>query len=461
MTFSSSNQKIKIFALTLVVSLSTVDSVTLDLTQGEVQSSIDVFEGTFSDGGIYKMFHSTDHPITAVVHGGVFLNPAKHIPADPLDVYVQQYSRGGTAIVEISQFYAKDGGFLYSAFFKISGNRCRTTTRLLKNNFVGGSISLSLDIAAEKLHPFIGSKREGNNPFTEYSLIKTSRSSKSKCSINRLRLPSEKHNISPIINIDKNFRARNSPPPSVSCHVNKLHISPEGDVLQIWISKGINSLKYILEIPPTKNGIFKPRNMLKYPHTFISSPAEADVLRSVGITIDIFTIQNDSPAVLILANLRRGDWLYRQYCIAPIIDLRFAFVKVINSERCQIYHMTDDVIVTHVEVFDHVKHGWQYVVVNTVKKAGEGILAGKKVYKRIDGERRLTYYDLNNFWQEPYLEMLYNIDTLAQRRDNHHNCDSMMDLLSPSSTLDEGDNTTIVSNTEHFDSAVTSTVRIT
>ncbi|ORM39838.1 uncharacterized protein BXIN_0194 [Babesia sp. Xinjiang] len=183
----------------------------------------------------------------------------------------------------------------------------------------------------------------------------------------------------------------------------------------IWIKYGRAHLAFTVQIPPTENGIFKPKSIIECPYVLRQPYTVAEHVRHLNI--DISDCSNANIDVIILGNIRRGCWIYTQFNIVPLRNSPYVLVKVTNSKyQCDIYEATDGAMVTHVELFDHAEHGWQYVVINIGRRTSENIRRMSmskemKVYKRIDGDDNIVYFDLSNFWVDPYIEMLYNIDT--------------------------------------------------
>ncbi|ORM41822.1 uncharacterized protein BXIN_0584 [Babesia sp. Xinjiang] len=363
------------------------------------------------------MFHSNAAPIDVVTYGNRILNYKKYCNYRVSDVYIQTYRRGHRSIISITRFILGGRTYLHTTYYDIVSNKCTYTTRKIKELFVAGAISLRLDVDSEKFHPFIDAARShGGWQGKTWSISHYSRRSEDGPIVHRISYRLERFLISPIVNIDKQFRDTNHPPPSLSACSTKVSIGMGRDWALMWIKHGCTCSKFMYSIPPVEEGKFKPKPILESPYNFISDVKRYNTARHKIVAIDISSTFTSVPDIVILANLKRGDWLYTQHSFVPIMDQNFVLVKVVNSEkRCEIYETDDETFVTHVEVFDHVKSDSQYVVVNIATPSKTARLGeprfekNKRVYKPIVFGEILRYVELANIWVDPYLDMLYNI----------------------------------------------------
>ncbi|ORM41415.1 uncharacterized protein BXIN_2571 [Babesia sp. Xinjiang] len=423
--------KVAVCALVSINYIFPIEGCILDVSQTAFPPHVDIFEGKFGRGGIYRMFHSKCSTIRLVTYGDRILSILKHRNAVVRDVYVQVYTIDNHTIISITRVLG-DNNRTYTSFHEVIGTTVKFSSRRVKESIVTSPISLRLDIDTDKVHPFIATICGcAEHRFKTWSVLPSHKNYLDEGTIARLRNGSGVFVISPVINIDKQFRNRYSPPTSLSSFSNEVRVSPTGETVTIWI-KYMNALKpFLILIPPVEMGIFKPANIFRNPYVFAAQCPHGDLSRPVGVTIDISSKESDVEHLVVLADLRRGCWLYTQYSLVPLLEQSLVSVTVMNSENYQIYKVTPDSIVTHVEVFNHVKHGWQYVVVNIKKLEGHDALDIQKVYKRIDVDGGLAYFDLDNFWSEPYLDMLYNIDTLDTCNDYNGTRDILQEAFQP------------------------------
>ncbi|ORM42288.1 uncharacterized protein BXIN_1100 [Babesia sp. Xinjiang] len=309
------NQAIVIFAVLLIGSIYPIQSLVLDLTRTYFNPCIDVFEGTFKNGGIYRMFHSHDPIIRLVTYGQEVLGPSTTRVAFPSDVYVQEYRRGDRRIVAVTHFITEGARLLKTTYYKIVGTRVSAATRPVKNAFIGGPISLKLDLDSPKAHPFISaSDKDGEYQPSVWSIIPRSRYP-GEPAVGRMIFRYEVYFISPVINIDQQFRDHNSPSPSLISHSTNIRVSRTGDSTIISIKHGSFSGRFIARTPPTGDGIFRPKNIILSSYDFSACTQGPHLTRRDVLKIDISSIETNVPEIVILANLRRGDWLYTQYSL--------------------------------------------------------------------------------------------------------------------------------------------------
>ncbi|ORM41912.1 uncharacterized protein BXIN_0462 [Babesia sp. Xinjiang] len=430
------NPKPAIYAAALIIAMYPIGSVILDISQQDFLPYIDIFVGTFRDGGIYRMFHSHGPLINLVKCGDEILFDSSYQPALSLDVYVQDYRRQGRHIISISRYNTVNWKLLRTTFYEKDDLCYFLSTRESKDEFVGSHISLTLDLDADKFHPYIVSGRRTLDNAVRY-MVPTYYSSRGSLPVINMRSPKDVFIISPILNIYNTARDPNIPSPSIHCYATKVDVEPDRERTTIWIRHRRFSVKFVVVIPPVENGVFRPQNIMGNDSRFHRGDL-MPVSRPSNLLIDISSTDIIIPEIIILANLRRGDWLYTQYSVLPLMEHRRAVNNVNDSKsHSAIYEVTDNATVTHVEVFDHVKHGWRYVIINLSKAMGPRFVAHKMIYKRIEDQGSVVYFDLSKFCVEPYLDMLYNINTLEKSCDKACGNDIVMDTSSSSSLCDD------------------------
>ncbi|ORM40367.1 uncharacterized protein BXIN_1870 [Babesia sp. Xinjiang] len=398
-----------------------IQTARINLTATEFPPCVDVFEGIFSGGGVYRMFHSHSSPISIVEYGIVTLLDVSSKKCYESDTYVQDYRRGDHVFVTISRFHGKEFKVLHTFVYEIKGNELRLSSHELKKAFVGGLISLKLDLAAPKQHPFIAVAPSYEDvQHVMWSIIPLSRGYQKLSPARRIRNRHDRYMISPMVNLDKEYNDENDPPSSISCYNSNIHISTKQHTVLV-IKHPHLKYHYRARIPQVEDNIFKPRNVLSFIYDFTLPAKGAESHRNVHINIDISTTETTESDIFILANLRRGCWLYSQYSIIPLMDQSTVSVKVMNSDKYLIYEGLPNFIITHVEVFNHVTKGWQYVVVNTIKVEPSKVASIQKVFFRHDEDGNTIYFDLDMFWAEPYIDMLYNINVLEKCADKEEN----------------------------------------
>ncbi|ORM41277.1 uncharacterized protein BXIN_0859 [Babesia sp. Xinjiang] len=79
MIISCWSPKVAICAVLVIICLYPVGGLVLDLSHTSFPSCIDVFEGTFTGGGMYRMFHSNGARIAIVRYGDQALGLSKYL----------------------------------------------------------------------------------------------------------------------------------------------------------------------------------------------------------------------------------------------------------------------------------------------------------------------------------------------------------------------------------------------
>ncbi|ORM39688.1 uncharacterized protein BXIN_0073 [Babesia sp. Xinjiang] len=390
-------------------------------------------------GGTYRLLHMKSSSIDSIVYDDYLVPFFSRYKAITDDIYIQDYQRGNTRIFSISSSFVIGTTGVRTVNYKIIGRRCVIVGIKSKSAFLSGPISLRLDINSAELHPFIipHATFTGDQTMKWVVITREHRSTDRSNKIHKLRFSGESLVLSPIIIVDKETNGPGYPATSISGLIDKFaETSVTGD-FNLWIKYRKRGLPHAIKIPPIENGIFKPCNIIQHHYTFCKSKHFQPIERTTVI-IDISKTEVNVAELIVLANLKRGDWLYTQYTISPVRDQLFLFVRVINSVTgSELYQVEDSTFITHVEVFDNVTYGWQYVVVNYERSLGKGIKGFQKVYVRQNGERGVIYIDLSNFWPDSYIQMLYNINTFAPNPCDQDLNNLIMDAFSASPNTGE------------------------
>ncbi|ORM41948.1 uncharacterized protein BXIN_0552 [Babesia sp. Xinjiang] len=403
------NPRPAIYAAALIISIYPIGSVILDISQQDFPPYIDIFVGSFWNGGIYRMFHSHGPLITLVKCGDEIMFDSSYQPALSLDVYVQDYRRQGRHIISVSRFNKVGFKLLKTTFYEKKQDKCTVITRGVKDAFVGSHIALPLALDAYKLHPYIIEDSSAAENEVQYR-VPTYYSSRGSLPVINMRSAKDVFIISPILNIYNTARDPNSPSPSIHCYAHKVDVALDRARTTIWIKRGRFVDKHVLNMPPLNENIFRPSNILNCGYDLVLPLMSAGVSNPITVNIDISSTDIIIPEIIILDNLRRGDWLYRQYSVMPAMEQNYIYIGIIDSMKgCEIYKETNDTFVTHVEVFFHVDIGTQYVVININRRRDSDYGNNKRLYRSFNMEQRTQYVDLTDFWVDPYLEMLYNI----------------------------------------------------
>eukprot|EP00371_Babesia_bovis_P000953 XP_001609600.1 hypothetical protein [Babesia bovis T2Bo] len=377
----------------------------VDLMQPTIPYPVESFEGSFYGGGRFRLIHSSTPSIALVKYGNltIFNN-------------VQEYRRVIGLIVSVIDVDRTTNEFGHIRHFEIVDDQLRLINRARKLDFVSGPISLVIDLKSTQLNPLVIKTTKGTN--TQYRLTRHC-NAKLRDSISRIRGRNDIFLISPILNIDWLYQTPGGPQSLISSHSVKVDVDVVLQQYTLWIKHKVYVGNYVLSLPPVVNGVFKAQNILDPSYRNIRPIPTGGAGSTSQLEIDISRFDNSSPEVIVVANLRRGCWLYRQYCIVPF-PYPEQVVKVINSKVQTVIYESSNVLVTHVEVFDHVGHGWEYVVVNTMKVYDTDINdefhteTVREVFKRMDSQGPNAYFDLSTICRCPYVKMLYNISVWEQ-----------------------------------------------
>ncbi|EDO08208.1 hypothetical protein BBOV_III006470 [Babesia bovis T2Bo] len=388
----------------------------VDLMQPTIPYPVESFEGSFYGGGRFRLIHSSTPSITLVKYGNLTIFNNMSGMNNSLDVYVQEYRRGIGLIVSIIDVDRTTNESRHIRHFEIVEDQLTLINRMRKLDFVNGPISLMIDLWSIKLNPLVIKTTKGTN--IRYRLARHY-NAKFRDSISRIRGSYDVFLISPIMNIDWLYQTPGSSQSLISSHSIRVHVDVVLQQFTLWIKHKGYVGNYTLSLPLVVNGMFKAQHILDPSYRNVRPIPTGGASSTGQLEIDVSRFENSSPEVIVVANLRRGCWLYRQYCIVPF-PYPEQVVRVINSQVQTVIYESSGVLVTHVEVFDHVVHGWEYVVVNTMKVYDTDINdefhteTVREVFKRMSSQGPNAYFDLSMICRCPYVKMLYSISIWEQ-----------------------------------------------
>ncbi|GFE54946.1 spherical body protein, putative [Babesia ovis] len=332
------------------------------------------------------------------------------------DVYVQQFKRDGLNMVSISYIFVNGAKQYETIQVEINHNSLVYVDKEKRESWVKQWLALPLNFLAAKWHPLIAVSH-GEKDIDEKSwYIIPQRLDDTRVHMACLRHNKYKLIISPIHLIDVNSHFEDRRSPLLISHAVKVTFSPTKGYITIMIKIKTCSDSYKVYIPSTSHGFFEPSNILRDCYTITYMKGCSTSSSHVKIYVDISKAYSQWPEVVIITNLRRGNWLYTQYSIAPLRFTTHVLVDVINSTKhTELYKASGNETVVYVEVFDDFMDRWQYVVVHIRKQnydpkiKNASLPIAQKVYKRIEMENGFVYYDLDAFDKDTFMNMLSKI----------------------------------------------------
>ncbi|EDO08682.1 hypothetical protein BBOV_III011300 [Babesia bovis T2Bo] len=387
-----------------------VEGIEIDI-RGPMTNDTAVYTGSFSNGGIYRLIKPLGY-VSLIVYGNQVLYNAENMKGARVvgDIYIEDFKRGtqrtiGITICEGIRHYC-----LRRRYYRVAYDMVHMIRWDLKSYFLKGTVSLDMDLSSEFHHPAINTHEMRTNTLhNKWYVVDTNKFDPSNPSF-QMPFYDDSFCISHVYNIEPQL-FQQLPASVLIANVSRLVVCHGNGMVLITLD-GSPQKVYTVIIPPIINGIFKPRNALEDPRDIANIYTSNGMLHCL-IPIDISRTMKHPNDVVILANLHRGDWLYSQFSIYPIRHPGHCSVKVLNMASNSIIYKSPNrqTVVTHVEVFDHIIHKWQYIVVNYIKWNGYRFEEKQDAYKRIEDKTGVYYYDLKKFVLEPYIQLLYNIDT--------------------------------------------------
>ncbi|EDO08710.1 putative integral membrane protein [Babesia bovis T2Bo] len=411
------SKKVLICAISIIWYIAAVSGCMLDIFKPVVSPDIIMHSGTYGTNGIYRMFHSYVSMITNVYYNGNLLKNIRLMDCEPRDVFVQTFQNSSICLIVITIMLIGNNDQAVQNYFITDGSGHRKASNRLRSMHIGSKVFLNVDVVSDQLHPFVVREKINDTTNIFSWSINAGKLTEDGIPIHLLKGKSEDYYISPITNVCYDPLDRSGKMTFIISHCTNVLYEPGGESLWLTISYGIQSKALSMTIPPVIDGIFRPDYIFSTSLYFQLLWELSDISNDITIDIDISNIDNVTPDVVILANLKRGLWLYTQYAVAPIRHHTYTTVKQVTAGVQTLYVTQDNEYVTHVEIFDHVKHGWRYVLVHirNVKplheKENRNYTEHKKLYLRYPNREIVAYKDINDIWLEEYMDMLYNIDT--------------------------------------------------
>ncbi|GFE55438.1 spherical body protein, putative [Babesia ovis] len=387
--------------------------VHLELTNDIHPPCMEIYEGSFHGGGKYRMFHSSPR-IDKLTYLGMQIS--LELPNfTPEDIYIQEYKVGSLVVVEIDWCLGVGNRRLQSAHYCIHGEKLSKSTRALRNQLLNNHLVLSIDLKSRKVHPFIEVNYDFEQGLIIYTVMTHESDVTKKNSITEIRAKHINISISPILNIEDNHKP-GDPLPFISLQSKKIYLPLQGDFIMSWLKHNTYATMYKFIIPPVKHGIFSPADFVTNKSLFTLTRPYVQNSKISELDVDISSKVSNDIRVAIMANIRRGAWFYTQYSVIPPTEDGYLHVNVINSkEKCEIYKANLLECITHVEIFQHVTHDWQYAIVNIDRYTLPYTRCQRptkiqEAFKRIYDKDKTVYYNLNRFTKDVYINMLYNIE---------------------------------------------------
>ncbi|GFE55187.1 spherical body protein, putative [Babesia ovis] len=409
--------KIPLIIVFILVYLCTslMQCMDVDMSMTDFPNDFNVFHGSFKDNGIYRLVQTKASQVKMVTYGNSIIESLASMGHYIIDIYVEEYKRGDMIIIGVTRACFRPRHFAKRSVYKKISNQFIPITPREKAEFIGGHISITLDWTSTKHHPLLSTALV--NVYCKglvwHCIANTPRGRRS--AMLHSIFHDDEFEISPILNIDQTDNGCH-PPSMLIARISRLYISPEKGSIVICIDGKLDD-EYKLILPPTDDGIFQPKNIFQHVNGINGPLVRTECKNDNKLHIDISTLNTENADIVILANLKRGVWLYTQYSILPYRYSTNTFVVVENRTNNVIYQVPDNnTVVTHVDVFNHIHKDWQYVVVNTLRWNLGMYTEAKVIYKRVydDNQNGVAYYDVSNFCTGPYHLMLSSINTKPQ-----------------------------------------------
>ncbi|EDO08688.1 putative integral membrane protein [Babesia bovis T2Bo] len=337
-----------------------------DIDKSEFTRDVQVIHGHINYGGTYRLLQTTTRVASAVVFGALKISrPFMHGTATS-HVFIEEWKRDDTWLIGVTYYGNSIFGRVQRTYVVKYMRTTYRISRSMKNNFLRGPVMIRMDMSSGCVHPVIDSKIvfNGGKP-TIWYYVANKIPHHNNSSFSKLWSNDNDFLISPIVNIDAASRVTGYGPSSLIGHISGFSQFDDGHTIQITLGRTGDRI-YTLHIPRNHERIFTPMCIVKDLTIIGTNQRIPAGSRPIKIVIDISKKEGPSGDVVILSNIRRGEWNYSQHAILPLRNMEEIDVSVKHVGRgCDIYDVKDDEIVTHVEIFKEEFDILVYVVVNT------------------------------------------------------------------------------------------------
>ncbi|GFE55190.1 spherical body protein, putative [Babesia ovis] len=393
----------------------------IDLCKTRFPDSIQVAVGNFNNLGIYRLLHLKSPAHVTIMHGDVFISAPGLKLAPISEVFIEEFRRGSRLFIAVT-YIAHSNDYAEHVYVEKRGKYIYECTGEEKNAFVNGPVRIRTDIMFIN-HSVIDTKvvvghvkpwvwlSIGNKADDETGLLHS-----------RLWKDGTTYLMSPIVQIDSMSRNLDGPGASLIGRITAFHQYSNEQIITVKLDK-TGDREFILIIGPIEKDIFTPMNLSAYPHMVGIPIAKPVTIRQHDVDIDISRTMLPPYDVVILSNLRRGDWLYSQHTILPIRKMEDLNTRVWDAySMVEIYKVCDEEVITHVEVFQYAVKPLKYVVVHT-RKLTDIHSPGSMLFYKFNNKYDSPSYDLlSDEMSDECHKMLYNIVTTMEdvtKRQSH------------------------------------------
>ncbi|GIX62537.1 spherical body protein, putative [Babesia caballi] len=337
----------------------------IDLLEDPLPAGAEVYWGSFSDGGVYRMLRPNRGFESHIYCGKHWLRTAPIYEVFS-HYYVEVYRRPAADFVNITS--VRNGKYQLrnrQLIYIIKSQQCIRSNKQALSEYLNGPVYLVLDVGNPNTrHPYIKSYKDGHESLFDasYKIFK----SYSGCRERLTAHPNCNHyRISPVF--DSRLPVTSDVRPTCVLYGSITDVMYNSDAHQyiVDVRKGMHMKTYYVE--PSK-GVIRAISSAEAPkaHWQPFSGCEDDEVRSdLSIVLDVGKIRQIDENLLVLENVRKGDWLYSRHEVVLYEDVKVVDVQVVNSLRNTIiYRSPRNVLVTHVERVVQENDGPDHVLIH-------------------------------------------------------------------------------------------------
>ncbi|EDO08687.1 hypothetical protein BBOV_III011350 [Babesia bovis T2Bo] len=350
----------------LLSSFQPANARVLDVSKTNFSEQINVYDGTFSDGGVYRLIYTRSPGTTDIHYGDAFITSVKVRGSMNTDIYVEVFKRRGTTLISITT--ASDSSCFVDnrENWEVSSSGITSRSRLEKQQFISGPVMIELNRNVANRHPVIETQNlmvEGNEEVWFY--LGNRRRHDSAAMRSNIWLHETNFIISRVTNIDAYTQLVGGPKSALIANAIAFKQTNDESMITIRVPR-TRGKQFVLHVPPTLDGYFKPEHIIwDKPKVRERSPAPLHE-RIFDIVIDVSNKLTPTYDMVILTDFVRGPWNYSQHTFLPIRFMDDMNVKVRNVERnITIFEIRPRDFITYVEVFHNRETAEEYVLIHT------------------------------------------------------------------------------------------------
>ncbi|ORM39577.1 uncharacterized protein BXIN_2904 [Babesia sp. Xinjiang] len=354
---------------------------------GPFAPDVAVYEGSFAEGGRYRMICRDATNDRTVFYGSIAVSLIFREGVE--QIYVEEYKRVDTVYLEVNAVDS-NGSSLSSTpnVYKISDAYAIPTTNGELYRFVKGPVLLKLDIGVgAPINPRILRLESFYGSATSYAFLSLSDYIRSPSWIGK-----PGYLVSTVYNSDLPLDSRGRTTSIISFTSFRVSVEKVSSHHRVMLEA--KHLKYIVD---PISGSINSVSEISLPEGYWKPSVQLCgvlIKESLAITIDISRSSEVVTNLIAVRNVSKGDWLYSNYKVVLFSDVKSVEVEVVNTPMdAVIYKSPSGVLLTRVERFVNVHTEVEYLITHELRPSEDQFIPHTHIFELVDENGHRYYVD--------------------------------------------------------------------